>query len=108
MKTKSDNKIIIVDLTKVKNVNDITDAFILAKVNAGVPISIEELICAKFNSIDRVFSELEEYEYELSSKTTFIEDDELAKELISIIDTYTKPKKKPWYKRFWRWITFRK
>lgn len=105
--TKSTKKVtkpmMIVDLTTVKSTEDISDAFILAKVNAGIPIDETDLVAAKFNTINRVYDELNEIMDELDKHTISIQNDNLVKTLIKEIEKATKPKK-PWYKRAWSWV----
>lgn len=97
----------IVDLTKAETPGEICDAFIEAKIKAGIPISETELIMTKSHLVDTLLDVLQEMIDDADKHTTYIEDDKLAQKLLKEIEKATTPKKKPWYKRFWRWITFR-
>lgn len=114
MKTNKTNKSIkkynrIVDLTNAETYGDVYDAFVDAKVAAGEPITEQELIRVKGNVIDLMFNEVAGLLDDFDKNTKYIEiqDDKLAKKFIKIIENYEN-KKLPWYKRFWRWITFKK
>ena len=93
----------IVDMTTAETPGDVADAFILAKVNAGMPISTAELICAKYNAIDRVMEELKELTSEFAERVNVVEDDDLVKDIINLVNAKLN-KKTPWYKRFWKWL----
>lgn len=93
----------IVDMTTAETAADVADAFILGKVRAGIPISETELVCVKFNTVERVFEEIRNIANELDKNVKIIEDDKLASELSSIVEKYMN-KKQPWYKRFWNWV----
>lgn len=81
--TKATKPTIVVDLTKVETTNDIADAFITAKVNAGVALTKADLATAKAIIADRIFSELNE--------------------IIKLVEKRVA-KKQPWYKRAWNWV----
>jgi len=99
----------IVNLTKVENCDDIRLEFIKGKVLSGVKITEEEFkfivsygVVLAFNTIDKCIDNLtKSYTY------TKIENDKLVKDIINLIDNSVNPKK-PWYKRFWGWITRKK
>lgn len=101
---KTTNTALIVDLTTVKSPADVTDAFILAKVNAGIPITNTELVTFKLNTVDRIIDYINYLTSEFDSNVTYIEDDELAKTLLNEINKALNKKKAPWYKRFWNWV----
>lgn len=100
---KNTNPTMIVDLTNVKSPADISDAFILAKIHAGMPISDVDFLTAKLNTIDRMVEAVNTLANDLDVKTTYINDDKLAKKLMKEIDKALN-KKQPWYKRFWNWL----
>lgn len=93
----------IVDMTATETPADVADAFILAKINAGIPISTTELICTKFNTIDRIMEELRELTSEFAEHVNVVEDDKLVKDIINLVNAKLN-KKQPWYKRFWNWL----
>ena len=97
----------VVDWTNVETYLDIPYETAQGKIRAGLPISQEEAdviekmgFMTAADIVDTMLNEAEKH-------TTYIEDDELADKLIKEIKKYTIKKKQPWYKRFWRWITFR-
>ena len=85
-KTKKTNKkpAYIVDITDVNDVDAMRVAFALAKHNANIPLSDDELISIITYTINRM-PEIHIYSVE-----------------------YYEVTKKPWYKRFWNWITRKK
>lgn len=93
----------IVDITTAETPADVADAFILGKVRANIPISETELVCTKFNTIDRVFEEIKAITQEIDKNIKVINDDALVNELSDIINKHMN-KKQPWYKRFWNWL----
>ena len=97
----------IVDMTTAETPLDVAYEFAEAKVRAGKPITQDEAdiiektgFATAANVVDACIADAEKH-------TTFIEDDKLAEDMIKMIKKYQN-KKLPWYKRFWRWITFRK
>lgn len=111
MKTKKNTKKVtkpefIVDMTTAETPLDVAYEFAEAKVRAGKPITQNEAdtiektgFMTAANVVDACIADAEKH-------TTYIEDDELAGKLLKEIKKY-QAKKMPWYKRFWRWITFR-
>ena len=85
-KTKKTNKkpAYVVDITNVNNVDDMRVAFALAKHNANMPLSDDELISIITYTVDHT-PEVRIYNVE-----------------------YYEVIKKSWYKRFWNWITRKK
>lgn len=107
MKTNTTKKSpkVIVNLVDAVTPDEIYDAYIKAKVEAGVPITKTEFECEKHIVANAVLDEIDNsIEY---LNVHYINDDKLAQKLLKDIKKYTQ-KKQPWYKRFWRWITFRK
>lgn len=86
-----------VDLTCVETPNDIFTAYGYTKVGAGYPIEKYELAAIVADAIEvrDLIDETLEY---------------AADAIASMFECPCKKvqKKLPWYKRFWRWITFRK
>ena len=80
----------IVDMTDVKNADELALAFVIAKVNAGVAITGNELK----NTIEYFANQIA---------------DEAANTIAAVIASVAmfeaEKIKRPWYKRFWRWIT---
>lgn len=107
MKTNTTKKSpkVIVNLIDAVTPEEIYDAYIKAKVEAGVPITKTEFECEKRIVVDTVINAIDEYADSIN--VHYINDDKLAQKLLKDIKKYTQ-KKQPWYKRFWRWITFRK
>lgn len=101
--TKATKPTIVVDLTKVETTNDIADAFITAKVNAGVALTKADLATAKAIIADRIFSELNEIINCFEETVPVIEDDKLARDIIKLVEKRVA-KKQPWYKRAWNWV----
>ena len=111
MKTKKSTKKVtkpefIVDMTTAETPLDVAYEFAEAKVRAGKPITQNEAdtiektgFMTAANVVDACIADAEKH-------TTYIEDDELADKLLKEIKKHQN-KKQPWYKRFWRWITFR-
>lgn len=100
---KATKPTIVVDLTKVETTNDIADAFINAKANAGVALTKVDLVTAKAIIADRIFSELNEIVNCFEETIPVIEDDKLARDIIKLVEKRVT-KKQPWYKRAWNWI----
>lgn len=94
---------VIVDLTKAETPADVYDAFIDAKVAAGIPISRVEMIIAKAHLIDIMFDVIDDIATDIDKKTTCINDDKLAKDMLKMIKKHMT-KKDPWYKRAWKWV----
>lgn len=100
---------LIVDLTSVETCEDIQLEFIKAKCLQGQKITMDEFKFIikygaelAFDTIDAAIEALVQ-----SSSYTKIEDDNLVKDMLKLIEKYNKPKK-PWYKRLWAWITRKK
>lgn len=104
---KKDNIKFVVNLTDVETCDDIQLEFIKGKALAGVAITEDEFkfivqygAQLAFDTIDACLEA-----FLKSDKYTKIEDDELAQDILKLIEKSVKPKKKPWYKRFWGWLT---
>lgn len=79
----------IVDATNCENAQDLLFEFAIAKHNANIPLTDEELSAIVGYSIDM-----------------YIENEPPR---ITVVNCECKPKtKKPWYKRFWNWLFGRK
>ena len=103
---KKDNIKFVVNLTDVETCDDIQLEFIKGKAIAGVAITEDEFkfivqygAQLAFDTIDACLEA-----FLKSDKYTKIEDDKLAQDILKLIEKSVKPKK-PWYKRFWGWIT---
>jgi hypothetical protein len=77
-----------VDLTDACTLEDVRTAFALAKHNANIPLTDDELKTIVQYTVDRVPTECF-----CNCNVEFYE---------------VKERKKPWYKRFWNWITRKK
>lgn len=103
---KKDNIKFVVNLTDVETCDDIQLEFIKGKALAGVAITEDEFkfivqygAQLAFDTIDACLEA-----FLKSDKYTKIEDDKLAQDILKLIEKSVKPKK-PWYKRFWGWLT---
>lgn len=103
---KKDNIKFVVNLTDVETCDDIQLEFIKGKAVAGVAITEDEFkfivqygAQLAFDTIDACLEA-----FLKSDKYTKIEDDKLAQDILKLIEKSVKPKK-PWYKRFWGWLT---
>lgn len=103
---KKSNIKFVVNLTDVETCDDIQLEFIKGKALAGVAITEDEFkfivqygAQLAFDTIDACLEA-----FLKSDKYTKIEDDKLAHDILKLIEKSVKPKK-PWYKRFWGWLT---
>ena len=100
---------VIVNLVNAETPEDVRFEFILAKTRAGIAIKEEDvkwLLAAGAKMVCEIIDdEIEKRE----SETIKIKDNALYEKLTGILTSAIVPKK-PWYKRFWGWITkpFRK
>jgi len=97
----------VVDLTTAETPLDIAYEHAQAKVRAGLPITQDEADVIERAGFVTAVDFVDQCVAECDAHTTYIEDDKLAKKLLKTIQKATEPKR-PWYKRFWRWVTFRK
>lgn len=103
-KTKKDTKpMMIVNLTNIEQIEDISDAFIVAKINAGIPITKIDLYTIRYNIASRIFDLLGDMIKDFDENIPVIEDDKLVQDIIKLVADRTT-KKQPWYKRFWNWV----
>ena len=94
----------IVDLTKAETCEDIKFEFIRAKAKAGVKLDDEEIFFLVNLGATMAIEVIDECIEKLNAKTVHIKDDKLYNKLEGILKEAMEPKK-PWYKRFWGWIT---
>ena len=85
----------VVDMTKATTAEDLFLEFVVAKVNAGIAISGEELKHTIEHFVNDAVSNAMAVGAIISTALILADQEPI------------KPKKLPWYKRFWRWITFR-
>ena len=97
----------VVDWTCIDTYLDIPYETAQAKVRAGLPISQDEADVIEKMGFATAANLIEDCIAEADKHTTYIEDDKLADDILELIKKH-QTKKQPWYKRFWRWITFRK
>ena len=105
--TKTTKKIkYIVDLTGAETPEDVKYEFIKTKALNGVKITEDEFKFIVRYGADLAFEVIDACvdTYVKSSNYTKIEDDKLAQEMLELINKTLHPKK-PWYKRFWGWVT---
>lgn len=115
MKTKTTKKVtkktkkpeFVVDMTTAETALETAYEFAEAKVRAGKPITQGEADTIEKMGFYTAVDTVERCMDEVDAHTTYIEDDKLANKLVKEIKKYQNKKKYPWYKRFWRWITFR-
>lgn len=105
--TTKKNPKFIVNLIDVETPEEIYDAFFTAKVKAGEPLTLAEYNCEKNIVLTTVLNAIDNAVAEYNTHVHYIQDDKLAQKLMKEVKKYMN-KKQPWYKRFWRWITFRK
>ena len=94
----------IVDLTKAETCEDIKFEFIKAKATQGVAITEEDILFLVNLGAEITLKYIDMCIEEINKKTVKIEDDKLFNELEKLLKKATQPKK-PWYKRFWGWLT---
>ena len=94
----------IVDLTKAETIEDIKFEFIRAKAKAGVKLDDEEIYFLINLGATMAIEVIDDCIEKLNAKTVHIQDDKLYEKLEGILKEAMEPKK-PWYKRFWNWIT---
>lgn len=82
----------VVDMTKATTAEDLFLEFVVAKVNAGIAISGEELK----HTIEHFVNDAVDKAMAVGAI--------ISTALILADQEPIKPKKLPWYKRFWRWI----
>ena len=97
----------VVDMTVASTPLEIAYEEAQGKVRAGLPISQDEADTIEKVGFFTACDVVQKCVDEIDANTTYIEDDKLADDMIKLIKKYQN-KKQPWYKRFWRWITFRK
>lgn len=86
MNKKANKPAYTVDLTDANTITDAIVAFALAKHNANIPLTDDELKSIVQYAVDMVPTQC-----------------------LCNVEVYeVTPKKKPWYKRFWNWITRKK
>lgn len=101
---KETKPVLKVDLTDVETPEDIRYSFLYAKATQGFKMTkeeVEELVMfgvrLATEVIDRALAEKQK-------QVVTIVDDKLYNKLENIFKNIGKPKK-PWYKRFWGWVT---
>lgn len=94
----------IVDLTKVETCEDIKFEFIKAKATQGVAITEDDILFLVNLGAEIALEYIDKCIDEINKQTIKIQDDKLFDELTNLLKKATQPKK-PWYKRFWSWIT---
>lgn len=94
----------IVDLTKVETCEDIKFEFIKAKATQGVAITEDDILFLVNLGAEIALEYIDKCIDEINKQTIKIQDDKLFDELTNLLRKATQPKK-PWYKRFWSWIT---
>lgn len=101
----------VVNMIDANTPEDVKFQFIYAKAKAGIPIRKDDVnflisygAMLTLNAFDECIDN-----YCKNSKTFVVTDDKLVKEITNLVIDTVAPKK-PWYKRFWAWITkpFRK
>lgn len=110
--TKKTKPVFVVNLTEVESCDDIKFEFTMAKIRAKKPISIEDAEnLVRYGSkltmecIDEAIDNL------LAQQEIVKLNGDDAKKVVSCIEDIVykkkdeeKPKKDPWYKRFWNWF----
>lgn len=98
---KSTKYTFIADLTQAENPEDVKFEFIRGKAKAGVKLTDNEIMwLVKLGSKIT----LEAIDESMAKMKPIAQFDNVSKEKVNkIFKILTK--KKPWYKRFWKWIT---
>ena len=105
MKTKNIKKpMIIVDLTQVETCDDIRFEFTRAKAKAGAPLTDEEINQVVRYGAHLALEVIDQFCDQFSAQTVVLKDKNQIKKAIKAIEKLIKPKKEPWYKRFWGWV----
>ena len=97
---------LIVNLTAVDTCDDIQLEFIKAKSMQGFAITEDEFKFIVKYGAELAFDTIDACldAFLASGNYTKIEDDQLAQDIVKLIEEKINPKK-PWYKRFWGWVT---
>lgn len=115
--TKKTKPTFVVDLTNAESYKDVKIAFIAAKVNAGIAITKSELAFVIAEAMATGALVVLDTMDEFFAKAKVIEADEKQlKKFMEAVKDLEKPveeeepvePKKPWYKRFWNWLTRKK
>lgn len=112
MKKETKKKVVkkpkyIVDLTTVQTIDDVKYQFAKAKALAGVKLTKAEVLFIAWYGATVMMDVIDSCINEINKSTTTIkiEDDKLYDKLDKIVKKAMAPKKDPWYKRAWNWIT---
>lgn len=99
----------IADLTTAETPGDVRVSFILGKVRAGLPIKEADVKWLVNVGVKMACEVIDAAVEKKQAEIIKIEDDALYNKLENILVNAIAPKK-PWYKRFWNWVTkpFRK
>ena len=97
---------LVVNLTAVDSCDDIQLEFIKAKSMQGFNITEDEFKFIVKYGAELAFDTIDACldAFMASGNYTKVEDDQLAQDIMKLIEKKLNPKK-PWYKRFWGWLT---
>lgn len=101
---KATKPVYAVNLTNVTSPTDVKVAYIRAKATNGVKLDDEEVDYLIIAGVKVAMDTVDEYLDETESKVIRVKDDKIYKQLEKIMKGIIEPKK-PWYKRFWAWMT---
>lgn len=99
---------IYVNMLYADGILEIKYELIMAKLRAKLSITVEEGECLEQYGAGEVLDVMDAMIQSIMQNTTTIKNDDLVNKLVNIIDEDIHPKKLPWYKRFWNWITRKK
>lgn len=102
---KSEEKpMLIVNLTDIETPEDIRYSFLYAKATQGFKLTKEEVEELVMFGVHLAAEIIDDAVAEQQKKVIWVVDDKIFKQVEKIFEKITNPKK-PWYKRFWSWIT---
>lgn len=103
-KTKKTNPGMVVNLLDVRCPGDVFYEFAAAKARAGIALSESDIMEIKLRGAIDALEYIDSCLDELCKNATVINNSKLVNDVVGLIKKTVAPKK-PWYKRFWNWIT---
>lgn len=98
----------VVDLTEIwdkdASTDDVKVAYIRAKATSGIPVSNDDVDFLIVAGIKVTLNAYKEFVEDQEKNVIRIKDNKLYNQLEKAFNNAMNPKK-PWYKRFWGWIT---
>ena len=90
--------------SKVETCEDIRFEFTRAKAKAGVPLTDQEINQVVAYGAHLALDVIDQFCDQFSAQSVVLKDKKQIKKAIKMIEKMLKPKKEPWYKRFWNWV----